>query len=217
MNRMCVMLGASFLVLSFPASALLPAECGSLTNGYGPYDYTNYEDFTQRLQIVEINHLTPDVLALKNAGPHALLAPPGGGLEYTLRAFPNHHKALEALIRLSMRDKSAKPAGMPHTVDCYFLRAMEFQPKDAMIPMLYGVYQYRMQKYKESMEWYRRAEQMGTPSPELHYNMGLTAFKMNDIDTARTYAAKAYEKGYPLPWLRNALKDYDKKNQKQPK
>lgn len=214
MKHNSLLWGLLFLTLPGIGRAVLPPECGTLDNAYGPYDYTNYEDFTQRLEIVEINHFTQDVFMLKNAGPRHLESPPGGGIDYTLRAFPNHHRALDALARLAIRDKTKRPADMRLNVDCYYLRALEFAPKDPMVPMIYGSYMYRTQQYKEALEWYQRAESLGPPNSELFYNLGLVHVKLNNIEKAREYAKKAYDLGYPLPWLKNYLRDYDRNNRK---
>jgi tetratricopeptide (TPR) repeat protein len=193
------------------AHGALPPECGSLDNAYGPWDYTNPEHFSQRLFVVERAHFTQDVFNLKNAGRRFERSPPGGGIDYTLRAFPNHHRALDALVRLVIRDKTKKPADMNYTIDCFFARAMEFNPKDPTVPMIYGTYFYRIEQYKEALNWYKFSESIGKPTAELYYNMGLTSVKLNDIESAQTYATKAYDLGYPLPWLRDYLRDLQKK------
>ena len=45
-------------------------------------------------------------------------------------------------------------------------------------------------------------------SAELYYVLGLVSLEQNEIKEARKYADKAYELGYPLPWLKNKLKEY---------
>ena len=66
----------------------LDASCGSLENAYGPYDYRT--DRGNRLYLVESAHFTPVVESLISG----LSGPLGAELDYTLRAFPNHHRAL---------------------------------------------------------------------------------------------------------------------------
>ena len=96
--KLCVfLLGASLCCFVVPeglaASAVGEAACGPLeTGGYGPYDYTNPIHFREKLPIVEGAHFDAGVESLrghlkKNAGTL------DGDLDYTLRAFPNHHRA----------------------------------------------------------------------------------------------------------------------------
>ena len=54
----------------------------------------------------------------------------GGDLDYILRAFPNHHLALDAMSRLSVKEGTAKPRGAQYTVACYFDRAVRFKADD---------------------------------------------------------------------------------------
>ena len=91
--------------------------CGALTNSYGPFDYRTSK---AELKIVEDYHFTPDVETLR----HGNTATVGGDIDYTLRASPNHHRALMSMVNLAVRTKSDKPLGPRLTVDCYFDRAM---------------------------------------------------------------------------------------------
>src|SRR4051794_26054278 len=70
-----------------------PSQCGSLANAYGPFDYRSTDKTA--LNMVEGPHFPPKVEALisGNSGPI------GAELGYTLRAFPNHHRALLAVMR----------------------------------------------------------------------------------------------------------------------
>ena len=64
----------------------------------------------------------------KRAKPGELLG--GGDLDYTLRAFPNHHVALMAMAKLGEKQKTARPAGAKYGVECYFQRAVSFRGDD---------------------------------------------------------------------------------------
>lgn len=75
--------------------------CGSLENAYGPFDYTNPDDFKNKLPLVEIAHFTPKVEGLMGGKSGYLW----GDLDYTLRAFPNHHRALYAFVRYEIRER----------------------------------------------------------------------------------------------------------------
>ena len=91
--------------------------CGPIQNAYGPYDYRSDKD---KLKIVEQVHLTPEVINLVKGSSSTI----GSDLDYTLRAFPNHHVALNAMIRLGEKQKAAKPIGANYGVECYLQRAI---------------------------------------------------------------------------------------------
>ncbi|MEL7448527.1 MAG: hypothetical protein AAFN78_04915, partial [Pseudomonadota bacterium] len=110
-TRIChalyVALIAAGLLASAQAGAARPKEdCGPLQNAYGPFDYTNPDHVAKKLDRVERAHFDKGVENLKghltNAGGKAQLK---GDIAYTLRAFPNHHRALYAMIRLHIQNK----------------------------------------------------------------------------------------------------------------
>ena len=67
--------------------------------GYGPYDYTNPTHFRDKLPIVNDYHFNARVENLVG-GNKEESSHPGGDLNYVLMAFPNHHRALAAMMRL---------------------------------------------------------------------------------------------------------------------
>ena len=67
--------------------------CGALQNAFGPFDYRTERGYN--LDVVESYHFTPPVEALIRGSSGTI----GGDLDYTLRAFPNHDRALNATIR----------------------------------------------------------------------------------------------------------------------
>ena len=119
--------------MSMPVSAQnAPNVCGDLRNAYGPYDYRNDRD---KLPIVESFHFTPEVEALIRGKSGYI----GGDLDYTLRAFPNHHRALVSMMNLAEREKNRQPRGARYTVECYFERAVRFAPDDTIVRMLFAI------------------------------------------------------------------------------
>ena len=84
-----------YLLSCAPAIAQSGAEaCGPLRGQgqYGPYDYHTHKD---KLQVVERYHFTAVVEALTRGSQNTLA---GGDIDYTLRAFPNRHRALLAMV-----------------------------------------------------------------------------------------------------------------------
>jgi tetratricopeptide (TPR) repeat protein len=180
------------------ASAQTIDRCGDIANAYGPYDYRTDKD---KLGIVEKNHFDAGVENLSR-GISAYL---GGDIDYTLRAFPNHHRALAAMTRLSEKLKTEQPPQARYTVTCYYERAVRFRPDDGTVRMLYAVYLAKRGKAAEAVQHLKVAEEVVGENANLHYNMGLAYLDLKDYDRALAHAHRAYALGFPLPGLRNRL------------
>ena len=170
-----------------------------LRNPFGPFDYRTAS--ADKREIVEINHFNENVESLIKGQT----GPIGGDLAYTLRAFPNHPRALMAMARLARKEGNPKPKGSNYTAECWFERALEFQPEDPDVHLVYGIELLRNGKVDQAIEQLRTAEKSLGNSPNVAYNLGLAYFDSNDFDKALTYAHKAYALGFPLPGLRDKL------------
>ena len=195
------LLGMFALTMSFYATGYELGHCGSLSNPYGPYDYTNPLHLKKYYPIVGINHFTPQVESLIKGESGDL----DKDIDYTLRTFPNHHRALQAMAKLQMRE-GYRRSDRIYSVDCYFDRAMRFKPKDGVVRLLYGIYLHKQGKYEEALKHYEEAKHLMPKNPELNYNLGLLYLDMKDYANARTYAEKAYNAGYPLQGLKRRLR-----------
>ncbi len=195
---------ATILRLALLAALANPAhafeECGELGNAYGPFDYRTSANM---LAIVEKAHFTPDVEALRrgNTGPL------GADLDYTLRASPNHHRALIAITSLARRTKSEKVPGAQFTISCYFDRALRFAPNDGVVRLIYGTYLSRSGKRPDAIKQLEIAQSLDEHNPNVHYNLGLLYFDAKDYAKARLHAQRAYELGFELRGLRKMLED----------
>ena len=174
--------------------------CGSLDNGYGPFDYRSTE--IAKIEIVEKFHLTPKVETLKGG---STASTPGGDLAYTLRAFPNHPRALMATVRFSEKTKKDPPPEMIYSVGCWFDRAERFRPDDATVKLLYGLHLIRSGKSKDGIPKLESALALSGDDPNIFYNLGLAYFELKQFDKSLEYAQKAYSLGFPLPGLKNKL------------
>jgi tetratricopeptide (TPR) repeat protein len=183
--------------------------CGMIERidgGYGPYDYTNPSDVRDKLPVVNLHHFNARVENLiggfKDESPR-----PTGDISYVLHAFPNHHRALNAMVRLSWKENTPKPVGSRYNVDCWFDRAIRWRPEDGMVRMIYGNYlsSSRVKRFKEAIPHYELAEQKLKNNPNLFYNMGLLYFNLKDYEKSRDYAHKAYAGGFPLSGLKDML------------
>ncbi|WP_345794459.1 CDC27 family protein [Thauera sp. JM12B12] len=203
-----VVMGFVALVMApLPVFAQDLGLCGSLNNSFGPFDYRYKSSVRTELgdahKMVEGAHFTADVEQLIRGKSMAL---PGGDIDYTLRAFPNHHRALLSMSRLALRAKSDQPPDMRYTATCWFERAMRFAPDDGMVRMLYGQYLLKVGKQLEAIEHLEAAEKLTEGSANLHYNLGLAFIEVKRYDDARRHARKAYALGFPLAGLRERLK-----------
>lgn len=134
-----------------------------------------------------------------------MTGPVGGDIDFLVRYSPNHHRALAALVRLSVREKSPSPYGVKLTVECYLLRALEFRPSDSEVQKIYGTYLSRLGRNAEALARFEEAERLAPEDPVIAYNMGLLLADKRDYERARTYAQRAYSAGIQLPGLREKL------------
>jgi tetratricopeptide (TPR) repeat protein len=176
--------------------------CGTLTNAYGPFDYTNPKLRAEKLPIVEKHHFTPYVYNLKGG---LTSSTPAGDLDYTLRAFPNHHLALDAMARLHRRENAEKLKEASYSLSCYFERARHFSPNDSVVPTIEGIHFFAVGDLSTAERALLRALEINPQSPEAAYNLGLLYVRTGDLEQAQKYAVVAYDNGYPLPGLKNQL------------
>ena len=197
-----------WLVTIFSASPALAqswnAACGSLANGYGPYDYRTDRD---KLPIVLGAHFTQEVEALiRGTTSHR----PGGDIDYTLRAIPNNHRALLAMMRLGEKEKTPQPNGSRYSIECWFERAVLFSPDDGIVRMIYSTYLNSNGRAPEATRQLEIATSYAKDSAFTHYNIGLHYFDMKNYDKALVQAHRAIELGLPQTVLRDKLKSVGK-------
>lgn len=201
------LLGVVMLVHSGSAAA---QACGSLQNGYGPFDYRHAVG--DQVSIVEKYHFDTDVEQLR----HGLTSYVGGDLSYTLRAVPNHPRALWAMVRLSRKEHTEKPQGSEYTVACWFERATRFAPDDGEVRLLYGLWLTSIAKKSEAAQQLDLARKLIGSSDRLKndgnmaYNLGLGFFDVGRYDDAVAMAKRAHELGFPMNGLENKLRRANK-------
>ncbi len=189
-------------IILFLLLLLFSAYAGA-TARYGPFDYSNPEHREKYLEIVEKHHFNEDVRFLRRGQTGSIW----GDLGYVLRAFPNHHQALDALMRLHFRkDKPMRGAPSESEVEKRFTDAIDFAPHDPIVNIIYGIYLYKSGRFPEAEEQYLIAIKKAPESSEAYYNLGLLYFEEKKYDKALELSKKAYELGYPLPGLRDKLK-----------
>ena len=165
------------------------SACGSLNNAYGPYDYRTDHD---KLPIVLANHFTPEVEALIRG---TTAARPGGDIDYTLRAIPNNHRALMAMMRLGEKERTPQPSGSRYTVECWFDRAIRFRPDDAIVRMIYSTYLNGKGNLAGAEAQLDIAANYANDNAFTHYNIGLHYFALKNYEKALIAAHKASNLG----------------------
>ena len=189
--------------------------CGPLGNNFGPYDYRpekfvrdDMDSHTAKRILVEGAHFTPRVELLIGSQSKSMSQsePPGGDIDYTLRAFPNHHRALMSVMKYGERKKSDKPAGLRYIVECYFERAVRFAPTDTIARMLYATYLIKNSRIPEAVSQLEISTTIAADNAFTHYNIGLVYFDMKNYGKALAQAHQAIALGFPRTELRDLLK-----------
>ena len=196
-------LGAFFLLfmgISGVQAQEVPG-CGNLKNGYGPFDYRDPNARTNSLPIVEDFHFTIDVETLK----HGKSGPVAADIGYTLRAFPNHPRALRSIARYELEGGKFPEDSIIPSADCYFQRALAFAPDDQSVHITYANFLLKGGHKAEARQEYEEALRLAPDSAEINYNAGLFFLTMGDIERAKALAKVAYDQGYPLPGLNNKI------------
>jgi len=175
--------------------------CGVLQNAYGPFDYRDPVSKRDNLPIVESFHFTPDVESLRHGRSGSVL----GDLRYTLRAFPNHHRALKSMARYGLEGGQIPIDDDIPSVDCYFERAISFRSDDAAVHVIYANYLFKRGERKDARKQYEEALRLDPDSVEINYVAGLYFVDIGDLARAKELAKVAYDNGYPLPGLKRKI------------
>jgi tetratricopeptide (TPR) repeat protein len=211
MKSMSCIVGAA-VVMTAAVTALVPQSaaaatnyCGELKNAYGPFDYRARAEHSN-FELVENAHFTADV----ENGIRGISSTIGGDLDYTLRAIPNHHRALAAMARIAIRTKSIQLQGARYPVECWFERATRFAPDDGGVKAEFGNYLFALGKTDQAFAMFKEAAEMSPENATFNYNLGLAYAQKKDYAEALVYAKKAYDLGFPLPGLKKKLIDAGK-------
>ncbi|MEO6277439.1 hypothetical protein [Roseateles sp.] len=180
------------------ASAQIGPACGSLENNYGPYDYRGHEGSKH---IVESNHFDSGVenLTRRMTGPF------GGDIAYTLRAFPNHYRALVTLERLAEKEKADPPDSAKYKVECYYERALRFVPDDHIVRLLYASFLIRRQRLDEAGQHLQYVARTTQDNPFAQFNVGMLYADLKEYDKALVQAHRVIALGVDRRELKDRL------------
>jgi tetratricopeptide (TPR) repeat protein len=174
------------------------AGCGSLANPFGPYDYRTAP--RRSLKDVNDNHFNPNVQQLRRGQTASIAA----DLDYVLRAFPNHHPALDAMLRLWIK-QSGLETGFLKPLDCYLDRSLRFAPDDPVPPLLFASYFAKLNRKTDALSLVDRALRSPKAWALTHFNAGLVLMELGEAQRALEQAHLAMAQGLNRPDLRDAL------------
>ncbi|WP_457427753.1 hypothetical protein [Roseateles sp. P5_E7] len=179
-----------------PAPAGCPQYPG---NHFGPFDYRTAPQ--QQRDIVEDFHFTPQVEQLR-AG---MTGPIGGDVSYTLGAFPNHPRAIVAMMRLSERLKEDPVPAAKMSLECYFLRGIRFAPDDLVWRMQFALFLISRNRMREAVEAVDQVVAAAGDNGFTHFNAGMVYFDMKEYDKALLQAQRAMALGFTRSELQARL------------
>lgn len=183
-----LLLGGLQVAAAQTKATATPNACGPLANhfGPGPFDYRNDRS---KIDIVEQYHFTPEVELLLRGKTTAYLEE---DIAYTLRAFPNHPRALVALTRLGEKTKSQQPGRLEWPIECFYERALRFRPDDRVVRMLYADYLGQRKRQKEALiqlDYVR--DSLAGDDPLTRYNLGMLYLELGRPEDALAEARRA--------------------------
>ena len=204
---------ASIIVHSRPighapwvGESLSGAPCRGESENYGPYDYLQRHTLTAELGIVEKHHFGPQVEQLiggmRTGSPEAVPSE----IHYTLKAWPNHHRALNSIIQYQLIKLGKKKFTRFPPAECYLQRAIKFSPEDGTTRMLYANLLQRTGHKKNALKQYEKALTLQPKGIQVKYNLALLLVDLKKYERAKGYATELYTKGFPLPGLKNKLR-----------
>lgn len=198
----CLILAANDVNAQVSAQA-----CGTLKNAFGPFDYRSShhvpnpgdnQPHAEKLDLVERAHFT-GVVEMGIRGTTSRL--PGGDLDYTLRAIPNHHRALVTVIRLWEKSRLPTPPGFERIAECYFERALRFRPSDDIARMLYASFLIKGSRIPEAKEQLDNVADRTKENALTHYNLGMLYADASLFESAKLQAGHALSLGMERPDL----------------
>lgn len=205
-------------VLAVPMGAIAPASgqyksrdqpMGSPSLGCGDFNYSSeaigpldYRTTPRHVRdLVERRHFTRDVEKLIKGSTGSVAQ----DISYTLRAFPNHPRALKSTAELTRRNNGGTPPGLGFSLACWFDRAVAFRPDDIQIRILWAFELIKLKDAAAALEQTRAAEELANDNAAAQYNVGLLYFDLGDYERSMANAKLAYAGGFSLPGLRDKL------------
>ncbi|HSW03488.1 tetratricopeptide repeat protein [Aquabacterium sp.] len=182
--------------------------CGDpFHNHFGPFDYRTAPMDIRGM--VERPHFPPGVETMTKPSKttyHYMAQ----DVAYTLHVFPNHHRALNTMMRLGERHKTDPAPGARYTVECYFVRGMQYKPDDTVVRSLYALFLTKQKRNDDAVRQLELASEYAKDNPLSHLNIGLLYFDLGRYDRALEAAHAALALGFTRTDLIDKLKGINK-------
>ncbi len=180
------------------------AACGNpFVNHFGPWDIRSAAPSDRKM--VEDFHFTPGIESMTRPR-NTTMVDMAQDVAYTLNVFPNHHRALITMERLSERWKRDPAPGTDRPVECWFDRAVRFRPDDTVVRALYAQFLHKRKRTPDAVQQLVAATEHAKDNPLSHYNIGLVFLEIGEFDRALAQAHKALALGFPRQELADKLK-----------
>ena len=191
-------------------NALNGQACNGGGQGFGPFDYNRRQYLQENLQLVEGAHFLPYI---ENLIKGKTSATPEADINYTLRVWPNHHRALLSIIKYQLNINNKLQLRWDGTLDklstppeCYLQRAIHFSPDDAVVYSLYGHYLRKIGHLEDAVKYYEKALELNPESAKFAYSFSLLLIDLKRYEEAVKYAKIAYQDRRAPKGLKDLLK-----------
>ena len=158
------------------------------------FDPNATSDYYAHVQVVEAYHLGQAITKLSERRVSAK-----DDLDFILRHFPNHPKALALMVEYGKQQKD------PGIALPYYQKAVELNPKIASIWSDYGAYQHELKNYDDAIFCFKKAVELKPKNGLYQYNLGLALFEKKDYVGAQDAANQARDFGIPYTALQAKL------------
>jgi tetratricopeptide (TPR) repeat protein len=159
--------------------------CRGDSENFGPFDYLQRHTLVAELGIVEKYHFGPQVEQLVGGMRTGEAQSVLSDIHYTLKAWPNHHRALNSVIQYQLIQAKGKKNLRFPPAECYLERAIKFSPKDATTHMLYANLLQRTGHKKRALEFYEKALTLKPKGVQIKYNFALLLVDLKKFERAK--------------------------------
>lgn len=196
MILMCMGLSAyaeEAVLAPWVGNTLSGASCMG-SQGYGPFDYTKRHMYPRDLELVEGAHFKPDVENLAEGKHRSSIGTVWPDLDYTLRSWPNHARALLSIIRFQLKkNQKLTRYDIPIPPECYLYRAINFNPRDPVPYTLFGYYLHKVGQLDKADQFYKKAMELDPDNAKFAYSYSLLMIDMKNYEEALRLAEIAYK------------------------
>jgi tetratricopeptide (TPR) repeat protein len=148
---------------------------------------------------LDIYHTNPAIDEMKTGSLYRSVK---ANLDFSLRHSPNHHIALQTLVKYEYL--GGKDWDFPET-GCYLAWAVEYAPDDPEVRFIGGYYLWVKKDLGPAEQWYEKALEINPGWIDARYNLGLIYFEQEKYAMSLQQAEVIYSLGYPFDGLRQKL------------